>query len=101
MSRCLPLNTVAIIAIGPFEITVTPVNILLILIPISLLLVTAGVFLFNWAVKSGQYDDLDGPAHRILYDDDKDMIPEDARQPAKRERKTGEPEAVKSRGRSG
>lgn len=62
-------------------------NILLILIPISLVLVTAGVFLFNWAVKNGQYDDLEGPAHRILYDDDRDMIPEDARQP-----RTGKPE---------
>ena len=30
---------------------------------------------------AGQYDDLDGPAHRILYDDDKDMIPDDAKQP--------------------
>ncbi|KZY38278.1 cytochrome oxidase, partial [Oleiphilus sp. HI0043] len=30
---------------------------------------------FGWAVKNGQYDDLEGPAHSILYDDDKDMIP--------------------------
>ncbi len=56
-------------------------NILLILIPITLLLVTVGILVFNWAVKSGQYDDMEGPAHRILYDDDKDMIPDDARQP--------------------
>ena len=28
--------------------------------------------------QNGQYDDLEGPAHRILYDDDKDRIPEDA-----------------------
>lgn len=56
-------------------------NIVLILIPITLLLVTAGILLFNWAVKNGQYDDLEGPAHRILYDDDRDMIPDDARQP--------------------
>lgn len=57
-------------------------NILLILIPITLLLVTVGILVFNWAVKSGQYDDLEGPAHRILYDDDQDMIPDDAKQPA-------------------
>ncbi|MFL1483913.1 cbb3-type cytochrome oxidase assembly protein CcoS [Marinobacter sp. LN3S78] len=56
-------------------------NIVLILIPITLLLVTAGILLFNWAVKNGQYDDLEGPAHRILYDDDRDMIPDDAKQP--------------------
>src|SRR5690554_6674225 len=59
----------------------TPVDILLILIPITLILVTVGVVVFNWAVKSGQYDDLEGPAHRILYDDDRDMIPDDAKQP--------------------
>ena len=34
---------------------------------------------YAWAVKNGQYDDMDGPAHRILYDDDKDMIPREAR----------------------
>ncbi|MFP3978169.1 MULTISPECIES: cbb3-type cytochrome oxidase assembly protein CcoS [Marinobacter] len=49
------------------------------LIPIMLILVVMGIFLFSWAVKNGQYDDLEGPAHRILYDDDIDMIPEEAR----------------------
>ncbi len=60
-------------------------DILLILIPITLILVTVWVIAFNWAVKSGQYDDLEGPAHRILYDDDLDMIPEDAKQPQQKE----------------
>lgn len=54
-------------------------EILLILVPVSLILVALGIILFSWAVKNGQYDDLDGPAHRILYDDDKDMIPDDAK----------------------
>lgn len=54
-------------------------QILMILVPVTLILVALGVVLFNWAVKNGQYDDLDGPAHRILYDDDKDMIPDDAK----------------------
>ncbi|MFC4260368.1 cbb3-type cytochrome oxidase assembly protein CcoS [Marinobacter lacisalsi] len=63
-------------------------NILLILIPVTLLLVTVGILVFNWAVKSGQYDDLEGPAHRILYDDDSDMIPDDALQPQQKKRKT-------------
>ena len=62
--------------------------VLLILIPVTLLLVTVGVLIFNWAVKSGQYDDLEGPAHRILYDDDRDMIPDDAKQPADAHRTT-------------
>jgi cbb3-type cytochrome oxidase maturation protein len=49
------------------------------LVPVMLILVVMGLLLFSWAVKNGQYDDLEGPAHRILYDDDKDMIPEEAR----------------------
>lgn len=28
-----------------------------------------------WAIRSGQYDDMDGPAQRILMDDDDPMIP--------------------------
>lgn len=57
-------------------------EIVLILVPVTLLLVALGVLLFSWAVKNGQYDDLEGPAHQILYDDDKDMIPEESRQDA-------------------
>lgn len=56
----------------------------MILVPVMLVLVALGVVLFSWAVKNGQYDDLDGPAHRILYDDDTDKIPEDAKQPKQR-----------------
>ena len=55
-------------------------KIVMILVPVMLILVTLGVVLFSWAVKNGQYDDLDGPAHRILHDDDKDLIPDDAKQ---------------------
>ncbi|TBU93339.1 cbb3-type cytochrome oxidase assembly protein CcoS [Phytopseudomonas dryadis] len=43
---------------------------LYILIPVALLLAAFAVWLFFWAVDSGQYDDLDGPAHSILFDDD-------------------------------
>jgi cbb3-type cytochrome oxidase maturation protein len=28
------------------------------------------VWIFVWAIRSGQYDDMEGPAHRILMDDD-------------------------------
>lgn len=54
-------------------------EVVMLLVPVMLVLVTMGILLFSWAVKNGQYDDLEGPAHRILYDDDKDMIPEEAR----------------------
>ncbi|QLC72193.1 cbb3-type cytochrome oxidase assembly protein CcoS [Pseudomonas sp. LPB0260] len=43
---------------------------LYILIPVALLLVAFAIWLFFWAVDSGQYDDLDGPAHSILFDDE-------------------------------
>ena len=45
-------------------------DILFLLIPMSLVLVALIGAAFAWSVKSGQYDDLEGPAHRILADDD-------------------------------
>jgi cbb3-type cytochrome oxidase maturation protein len=45
-------------------------TILLYLIPIALGLGLIGLAAFLWALKSGQFDDLDGAAHRILQDDD-------------------------------
>lgn len=42
---------------------------LYIMIPAALLLVGVAVYIFFWAVDSGQYDDLDSPAHSILFDD--------------------------------
>ncbi|GGC74094.1 cbb3-type cytochrome oxidase assembly protein CcoS [Marinobacter halophilus] len=56
-------------------------QIVMFLVPLMLMLLVVGLVLFSWAVKNGQYDDLEGPGHRILYDDDKDMIPEESRQP--------------------
>jgi len=40
------------------------------LLPGMLLLGLVGVGIFFWAVRSGQYDDMDGAANRILMDDD-------------------------------
>ncbi|MEZ5831770.1 MAG: cbb3-type cytochrome oxidase assembly protein CcoS [Dongiaceae bacterium] len=45
-------------------------TILLYLIPIALLLGGLGLAAFLWALRSGQYEDLDGAANRILFDDD-------------------------------
>ncbi|AXM98652.1 cbb3-type cytochrome oxidase assembly protein CcoS [Pseudomonas plecoglossicida] len=42
---------------------------LYVMIPAALLLVGVAVYIFFWAVDSGQYDDLDSPAHSILFDD--------------------------------
>jgi len=41
---------------------------LLWLIPLTLVLGIAGLVLFIWSVRSGQYDDLDAAAYRILDD---------------------------------
>lgn len=43
---------------------------LYLLIPLSVVLVFAIGGIFWWAVRSGQFDDLEGPAHRVLMDDD-------------------------------
>ncbi|WP_041366401.1 cbb3-type cytochrome oxidase assembly protein CcoS [Methylophaga frappieri] len=40
------------------------------LLPGMLLLGIIGVAVFFWAVRNGQYDDMDGAAHRVLMDDD-------------------------------
>jgi len=40
------------------------------LVPLALVLVALIIWVFLWSVRSGQFDDLEGPAHRILMDDD-------------------------------
>ncbi len=45
-------------------------DVLLWLIPAALGLGLLGLAAFLWALKSGQFDDLDGAANRILFDDD-------------------------------
>lgn len=46
-------------------------TIIYVLIPLGLALVVAAVWAFFWAVKNGQFDDLETPAWRILMDDDR------------------------------
>jgi cbb3-type cytochrome oxidase maturation protein len=48
---------------------------LLYLIPIALFLGLLGLAAFLWAMRSGQFDDLDGAAQRILFDEDEDDDP--------------------------
>lgn len=45
-------------------------DLLIAMVPLSLLLLGLAIWIFFWAVKSGQFDDMDSPAHRILFDDD-------------------------------
>jgi cbb3-type cytochrome oxidase maturation protein len=45
-------------------------SILYVLLPAALALALAAVIAFIWAVRAGQFDDLDTPAVRILHDED-------------------------------
>jgi cbb3-type cytochrome oxidase maturation protein len=46
------------------------VNSLLLLIPLAILLGMLGLAAFLWALRSGQFDDLDGAAQRVLLDEE-------------------------------
>jgi cbb3-type cytochrome oxidase maturation protein len=45
-------------------------DIIYVLIPLSIVIITIAVSVLFWAIKNGQFDDMDSPAHRILFDDD-------------------------------
>ena len=47
------------------------------LVPLSLVLGVAGLGAFLWSLSNGQYEDLDGSAERILYDDGRPDAPRD------------------------
>ncbi|MEK4033904.1 cbb3-type cytochrome oxidase assembly protein CcoS [Methylocystis sp. IM3] len=47
-------------------------TVLLFLIPLALALGLVALIAFMWSLRSGQFDDLDGAAHRVLMDDDVD-----------------------------
>jgi cbb3-type cytochrome oxidase maturation protein len=66
-------------------------SILYLLIPLAVVLMAVAIGVFIWSIRSGQYEDLEGPAHRILMDDDDPMIP------GNREKKPGS-EATRQRG---
>ncbi len=46
-------------------------NVLSFLLPVSIGMGLLGLTTFFWCLRSGQYDDIDGAAERILYDEDK------------------------------
>ena len=57
-------------------------TIIYVLIPVGLLLLALGIWAFFWASGSGQYDDLESPAWRILMDDDSRPPPRERPQQA-------------------
>ncbi|HKK13354.1 MAG TPA: cbb3-type cytochrome oxidase assembly protein CcoS [Gammaproteobacteria bacterium] len=50
-------------------------GILFLLIPLAVVVMAFAALALVWAIRNGQYEDLDGPAHRILMDDDDPRIP--------------------------
>jgi cbb3-type cytochrome oxidase maturation protein len=50
-------------------------SVLVYLIPIALFLGLLGLGAFLWSLRSGQFEDLDGAAERILFDDEDDAPP--------------------------
>ena len=46
---------------------------LYVMIPAAMILVALAIWMFFWAVDNDQYDDLDSPAHSILFDDEDPM----------------------------
>lgn len=51
-------------------------DILIYLIPVALLLGLVWLGAFLWSLKNGQYDDLEGDAHRILFEEDSQEKPD-------------------------
>ncbi|HWJ99733.1 MAG TPA: cbb3-type cytochrome oxidase assembly protein CcoS [Xanthobacteraceae bacterium] len=51
------------------------------LVPIALVLGLIGLVAFMWTLRSGQYDDLDGAAERILHDDEDKPLPSKKKAP--------------------
>lgn len=53
-------------------------EVLYLLIPVSVVLVFGIAVAFWWSVRSGQFDDLEGPAFRILMNDDNPVVQNDS-----------------------
>jgi cbb3-type cytochrome oxidase maturation protein len=51
-------------------------SVIYLVLPLAIVLAAAFVAAFIWATRSGQYDDLDSPAVRMLNDDDEDDDPQ-------------------------
>jgi len=57
------------------------VDILILLIPLSLVIVGVIAWIMLWAARSGQFDDLEGPGHSVIMDDDSPPKSDDSPKP--------------------
>jgi len=53
------------------------------LLGISVFIFFAAIGFLFWNVNSGQYDDLESPAHQLLFDDDDELLPSEVREAQK------------------
>ncbi len=74
--RCDPLGCSG----GPDRKGEVIVDILFLLVPLSMAVLALLVWAAFWAIRNNQYEDMEGPAHRILLDDDDPRIPDNAKQ---------------------
>lgn len=59
-------------------------EVLYFLVPLALILVGVIVWAFLWSIRSGQFDDMEGPAHRILMDEEEPQEPPPGAKPARK-----------------
>ena len=66
-------------------------EILYLLVPLAVILAGVIVWAFLWSIRTGQFDDLEGPAHRILMDEDEPTHrqPDRPKKPSRRRGKNG------------
>jgi cbb3-type cytochrome oxidase maturation protein len=50
-------------------------EIIYLMIPLAIVLVGLIAWALMWAIRSGQFDDLEGPAHQILMEEDEPQVP--------------------------
>jgi cbb3-type cytochrome oxidase maturation protein len=65
-------------------------EVIYLLIPVALIFIVLAVKFFFWAVKDGQFEDMEGPGHSILFDDDAEYTSQDIKDkqtPDSRDRK--------------
>jgi len=56
-------------------------DVTILLIPLSLALIGGVAWALLWAARSGQFDDLEGPAQRVVMDDDRPPKPDETPKP--------------------
>lgn len=61
-------------------------EIVILLVPLAILLVALGVAAFLWALRRGQFDDLDSPQWRVVFDDQRER-------PGKKDKEAGSDDA--------